>query len=125
MITIDVDSEEPMFKQLVQQIKQALESKLLTPGDALPSIRQLASDLELNAKTVAKAYRLLERDKILEANGPKGSKVRVDALEHLSFDIQAWLLLELRDAINKYRQAGATDSEIRQAFNLTIAEQGN
>ncbi|MBF7074152.1 GntR family transcriptional regulator [Glaciecola sp. MH2013] len=121
MITIDLDSAEPLFNQLVLQIKRAVESELLQPGDALPSIRQLASDLELNAKTVAKAYRLLERDKVLESRGAKGSFVANDALRNLSFDINEWLQTQLSDDVEKYRAAGATDSEIRNVFNQVIS----
>jgi GntR family transcriptional regulator len=61
-ITIDIDDPVPQFEQLIEQIKAAITAGVLKPGDALPSIRQLANDLELNSKTVAKAYKLLERE---------------------------------------------------------------
>ncbi|GLR70573.1 GntR family transcriptional regulator [Agaribacter marinus] len=125
MITIDLESATPLFKQLIVQIKLAIDKSLLAPGDALPSIRQLASDLDVNAKTVAKAYRLLERDRILESKGAKGSFVRTDALDHLAFDIQQWLISELISDIDKYRLAGATDSEIRNTFSQVISKLGN
>ena len=54
-ITIDLDDPIPPFNQLVGQIKQAVASGALAPGDPLPSIRQLANDLDLPHKTVAKA----------------------------------------------------------------------
>ena len=125
MITIDLNSAEPLFHQLVAQIKGAIESEQLCPGDPLPSIRQLASELELNAKTVAKAYRLLERDQVLVSNGAKGSFVHTEAKKHLSFDINEWLQHALMDDLKKYRAVGATDSEIRNAFNLAIAAKRN
>ncbi len=65
-VTIDIESEEPLFAQLVGQIKQAVQASKLEPEQALPSIRQLASDLSLNNKTVAKAYKLLERDGVIQ-----------------------------------------------------------
>jgi GntR family transcriptional regulator len=125
MITIDHDSAEPLFNQLILQIKKAIEDNALQPGDPLPSIRQLASELEMNPKTVAKAYRLLERDNILTSKGAKGSFVRLDAVEHLSFDIKAWLRDEIEVDIAKYREAGATDSEIRNALNQLISSTGS
>lgn len=67
MITIDLDSKEPLFNQLIMQIKKAVEKQLLAPGDAFPSIRQLASELDVNSKIVAKAYTLLERDNVIES----------------------------------------------------------
>ena len=55
-ITIDIDNPVPQFEQLIEQVKAAVTAGVLKPGDSLPSIRQLANDLELNSKTVAKAY---------------------------------------------------------------------
>ncbi len=54
-IRIDIDDSVPLFAQLMEQIKRAVQEDQLAPGDALPSIRQLANDLDLNSKTVAKA----------------------------------------------------------------------
>ena len=55
-IIIDIDASIPLFAQLIAQIKRAVLSDNIGPGDPLPSIRQLANDLRLNSKTVAKAY---------------------------------------------------------------------
>ena len=54
-ICVDSNSSLPQYKQLIDQIKSAVSSGQLKPTDPLPSIRQLANDLELNNKTVAKA----------------------------------------------------------------------
>jgi GntR family transcriptional regulator len=125
MITIDLDSPEPLFNQLVTQIKKAIENKQLRPNDALPSIRQLAADLDINAKTVAKAYRLLERDNVIESKGYRGSFVHIDAIENVQVDIKEWLNQVLAVDIEKYRKAGVTDSEIRIAFNLALSNSPN
>jgi GntR family transcriptional regulator len=55
-ITIDMDDPMPIFSQLIVQIKQAVAADKVKPGDPLPSIRQLANDLEINSKTVSNAY---------------------------------------------------------------------
>jgi len=121
MITIDLESTEPLFNQLIVQIKQAVDNKVLLPGDSLPSIRQLASELDINSKTVAKAYRLLERDKVIESKGYRGSFVHPNPFENTNTDIKACLHQELNKDIHKYREAGATDSEIRIAFNMVVS----
>ena len=72
-IIIDIDASVPLFAQLIGQIKKAVLCDKIRPGDALPSIRQLANDLELNNKTVAKAYRLLERDSVIQTKGYRGT----------------------------------------------------
>lgn len=122
MITIDLNSPVALFSQLIKQLKQAIENKILLPGDALPSIRQLAADLDINAKTVAKAYSLLERDSVIESRGARGSFVHKDALLHLDTDINAWLLEVLTQDIAKYRAAGVTDPEIRIAFQQILSK---
>lgn len=116
MITIDLESSEPLFNQLISQIKQAIKSKELRAGDALPSIRKLASELDVNAKTVAKAYQLLERDQVIQSKGYRGSFVHPNALENIDFDINKWLEQQVSKDIARYREMGATDSEIRIAF---------
>lgn len=121
MITIDLQSAEPLFNQLMAQIKLAIQHKKLVPGDALPSIRQLAADLDINAKTVAKAYRLLERDSVIESRAFRGSFVHAAALENLQTDINKWLHDVIAQDISRYRHAGATDSEIRIAFQQTLS----
>lgn len=121
MITIDLDSPEPLFNQLMTQIKLAVQQKNLLPGDALPSIRQLATDLDINAKTVAKAYRLLERDCVIESKGYRGSFVHSEALNNLDADIKKWLNEVIAQDISRYREAGATDSEIRIVFQDVLS----
>jgi GntR family transcriptional regulator len=115
-ISIDIDNGVPQFEQLIEQIKAAVTAGLLKPGDALPSIRQLANDLELNSKTVAKAYKLLERDSIIEAKGYRGTYVHPKAKTNCKFNLQEWTLRKVGDVIVELREAGVTDSEIRNAF---------
>ena len=121
MITIDLQSAEPLFHQLMAQIKCAIQHKKLVAGDALPSIRQLAADLDINAKTVAKAYRLLERDCVIESRAYRGSFVHAAALDNLHTDINKWLHDVITRDISRYRDAGATDSEIRIAFQQILS----
>ncbi len=121
MITIDLDSAEPLFNQLMMQIKLAVQQKNLLPGDPLPSIRQLATDLDINAKTVAKAYRLLERDNVIESKGYRGSFVHSQALNNLDADIKKWLHDVIALDIARYRETGATDSEIRVVFQNVLS----
>ena len=119
-IMIDIDSNTPMFAQLIEQIKKAVQTDSIKPGDALPSIRQLANDLNVNNKTVAKAYQLLERDSVIQTKGYRGTFVHPDAKANCSFDLNAWVFEKLSETIEALRKAGATDSEIRIAFGDVI-----
>ena len=115
-IVIDVNGPEPLFAQLIRQIKLAVDNARLRPGDPLPSIRQLANDLNLNNKTVAKAYRLLERDAIVETRGYRGTFVHADAKANSHVDLSQSITQKLASTVAELRDAGATDSEIRIAF---------
>jgi GntR family transcriptional regulator len=115
-IRIDIDDPEPLFAQLIAQIKAAVQAGRLRAGDPLPSIRQLAGDLDLNNKTVAKAYRLLERDAVIQTRGYRGTFVHPDARANSSIDLPAQVRDALHQTIHSLREAGATDSEIRIAF---------
>jgi GntR family transcriptional regulator len=122
-ITVDIDSPVPQFEQIIEQIKAAVTVGVLKAGDALPSIRQLANDLELNSKTVAKAYKLLERDAVIETKGYRGTYVHPGAKANCKFNLQEWTLRKLGETVAELREAGVTDSEIRNAFAGAIGRQ--
>lgn len=122
-VTIDLDNPVPPFEQLIEQIKAAVTAGALRAGDALPSIRQLANDLDLNSKTVAKAYKLLERDSVIETKGYRGTYVHPKARANCKINLQDWALGRLGETVAALREAGVTDSEIRNAFAGAINRQ--
>jgi len=71
-------SGKPVYLQLVDQVRAAVASGTLRPGEALPSIRPLAEELRVNRNTVAKAYAELESQGIIETLAGKGCFVRED-----------------------------------------------
>ncbi len=115
-IVIDIDGPVPLFAQLIDQIKKAVLTEKIGPGDSLPSIRQLANDLGLNNKTVAKAYRLLERDSVIQTKGYRGTFVHPEAKANSEVDLNELVVAKLTAAVADIKRAGATDSEIRIAF---------
>ncbi len=119
-ITIDTEDHIPLFAQLVSQVKKAVLDGKLSSGDALPSIRQLANDLDLNNKTVAKAYSLLERDEVVQTKGYRGTYIHPEAKVNSAIDLNEWALAKLSDVTRALREAGVTDSEIRIAFTKTM-----
>lgn len=120
LITIEIESDMPLFAQLINEIKRVVQQGLVKPGDPLPSIRQLAGDLDLNNKTVAKAYRLLERDNIIVTKGYRGTFVHAEARQNSTKDLNAVVQAKLNTTIAACRAEGATDSEIRIAFGLAM-----
>ncbi len=124
-IIIDIEDSVPLFAQLIEQIKKAVLSDQISPGDALPSIRQLANDLELNNKTVAKAYSLLERDSVIQTKGYRGTFIHPDAKANSTVDLNEWVMTTLSETIAAFRETGVTDSEIRIAFGNLMNNRNN
>ncbi|HEY3367725.1 MAG TPA: GntR family transcriptional regulator [Symbiobacteriaceae bacterium] len=70
---IDPSSGTPIYRQLVDQVRQAVASGVLRAGDRLPSVRDLAVELAVNPNTVAKSYQELEREGVIETPRGRGS----------------------------------------------------
>ncbi len=112
----------PIYLQLMEQVKHAIETGALRPGDQLPSIRPLAEELVINANTVAKAYRELEREGVVElrqgagafiakaAGARKGGSERVRAAQPL-----------VAETVEQLRARGLSDEEIRRLFEAELA----
>lgn len=74
-IHISAGSPQSIYRQIADQIRQAIVSGNLKVGDAVPSVRQLAKELAINPNTVAKAYSELTRDGVLEGQSGRGCVV--------------------------------------------------
>jgi DNA-binding transcriptional regulator YhcF (GntR family) len=72
---IDHEASDPPFEQVRAQVVAAVHDGALTPGEKLPTVRALATELGLAVNTVAKAYRVLEHDAIIETRGRSGTFV--------------------------------------------------
>ena len=85
-ISIDPKSGVPLYRQIIESVKFAIARGDLGPGDRLPTVRQLAVDLEVNPNTVIRAYREMEIEGALDTQQGSGTFVtnarpEVDALE--------------------------------------------
>ena len=96
MPTFEVDSSSPtpIYAQLDRSIRAAIATGKLEPGAQLPTVRQLAVDIAVNANTVARVYAQLERDGILETRRGVGTFVREStspqaALAHRERELRA------------------------------------
>src|SRR3954470_15915728 len=101
MPTFDVDSKSPtpIYAQLDRSIRAAIATGELNAGTQLPTVRQLAVDLAVNANTVARVYAQLERDGILETRRGVGTFVRESPSPQVA---RAQRERELRDVIRRF-----------------------
>jgi GntR family transcriptional regulator len=83
-VTILTSSPEPVYEQIVRQIHSGVAGGDLAPGAALPTVRQLADDLQINRNTVARAYKQLEDQGVIQTAGRKGTFVRSDAAREVT-----------------------------------------
>src|SRR5262245_8860971 len=109
----------PVYLQLIEQVKHAIDVGALSPGDQLPAIRRVAEDLVINPNTVAKAYRELEHEGVIELrqgtgafvseNGRAGRVARVRSAQPV-----------LQAALERLLASGLTPEEVRRLFEAEL-----
>ena len=111
----------PIYLQLMEQVKHSIETGALRPGEQLPGIRPLAEELVINPNTVAKAYRELEHEGIIELRHGAGAFVSPGArAKKLTDTMRAGQTL-VAAAVERLRARGVTDEEIRRLFEAVLA----
>lgn len=80
-ILLDIKSGVPFYRQIIDQVKTAIATGLLEPGDRLPTVRQLAVDLSINPNTVSRAYTELELTGLVETQMGSGTFVGQKSVE--------------------------------------------
>ena len=110
----------PIYLQLMEQVKHAIETGALRPGDQLPGMRPLAEELVINPNTVAKAYRELEHEGVIELRHGAGAFVAGTARGKKTDNLRAAQAI-VTAAIEKLRARGVTDEEIRRLVEAELA----
>ena len=113
-------SGHPLYLQLMEQVRHAVETGVLQDGDQMPGIRTLAEELVISHNTVAKAYTALEHESLLELrhgsgafiSAPRGAKSRATKL----LEAQS----KVRDVVEELRDDGFSQEEIRRLFESRL-----
>ena len=74
-LNLDFHSGLPIYTQIVNQIQSQLVNGILKPGDQLPTVRAMASELRVNFNTVARAYRILDEERIISTQQGRGTYI--------------------------------------------------
>jgi GntR family transcriptional regulator len=111
----------PIYLQLMEQVKHAVETGALRPGEQLPGIRPLAEELVINPNTVAKAYRELEHEGVIELRHGAGAFVSANGQGRKTADALRAGQAVVAAAIDKLRARGISDEEIRRLFEAELA----
>jgi GntR family transcriptional regulator len=111
----------PIYLQLMEQVKHAIETGALRAGEQLPGIRPLAEELVMNPNTVAKAYRELEHQGVIELRHGAGAFVSATAqAKKVTEKVRAGQAI-VAEAVEKLHKRGVTDEEIRRLFEAELA----
>jgi DNA-binding transcriptional regulator YhcF (GntR family) len=111
----------PIYLQLMEQVKHAIETGALRPGEQLPGIRPLAEELVINPNTVAKAYRELEHEGVIELRHGAGAFVSNAARARKTTDALRAGQAIVAAAIEKLQARGLSEEEIRRLFEAELA----
>lgn len=117
---VQTNTDTPIYRQLIDQVRRMAVSGRLKPGERLPSVRQLADELAVNPMTISKAYSLLENEGLLERRRGVGMVLRGD-------DRSAEELIEpaLTDLIRQARQLGLSRNKILNSLKDRWEETDN
>lgn len=105
-IAISYTSDKPMYEQIEDGIKKAIYDGVLQNNELLPSVRQLAKDLNVSAITTKRAYIDLEHEGLVYTISGKGTFVRLDKLPELQKSREKELLKKFEDTAAECRQVG-------------------
>ena len=111
----------PIYLQLMEQIRHAIETGALRPGEQLPGIRPLAEELVMNPNTVAKAYRELEHEGIIELRHGAGAFVAANGSAPKAAEKLRNMQSVVASTVERLRANGLTDEEIRRLFEAELA----
>jgi len=112
----------PIYVQIIEQIKHAIETGALRAGEQLAGIRPLAEQLAINPNTVAKAYRELEHEGVIEIRHGAGAYVAGNARSKRLTDKMRAGQVVARQAVARLRSRGLGDDEIRRLFEAELVD---
>ncbi len=118
---INPHSGVPMYLQLVEQVRHAVEAGALRPGDQLPALRKVAEDMVMNPNTVAKAYREMEHAGLIVLRQGAGAFVAHGQPHAEPRAVQKGRTV-VRRAVEALRELGLDEGAIRRLVDTTLAE---
>lgn len=121
-IIINNSSMQPIYEQIVSQIKAAIMKGSIKEEEMLPSVRALAKDLRVSALTVKKAYDALEEQGFIITVHGKGSFVSCANQELMLEEKRKEVENDIEMVIRKGRSCGMTNEELTELFILVLEE---
>ncbi|KAA1261372.1 HTH-type transcriptional repressor YtrA [Rubripirellula obstinata] len=111
---IDPANGQPIYSQLVRQIKFAIADSTLRPGQLLPSVRQISTDLAVNPNTVARAFQELQSENLIETLRGRGVMVTKEAPAACRKQRKTFIASRVSEVLNEALQSGMSTEDVRQ-----------
>jgi len=119
-VKIDPRSHVPIYLQIADGVRAAVAAGLYRPGEALPSLRALAIDVQVNPNTVQRAYDALEREGLVYSQRGKGLFVAEQGTASAQTHTQQAVRRALDEGIRAARAAGMSAEQVRVLFETAI-----
>jgi GntR family transcriptional regulator len=116
---VNQSSGIPLYHQIMEQVKHAIETGALRAGDQLPTIRKLAEDLVMNPNTVVRAYRELEHEGIVELRHGAGAFISDSVVRRTKVMRKGQAIMQ--SAMERLVELGLTEEEIRRLAESELA----
>ena len=121
LLHVDVRNGLAVYDQIVRQIKFAVADGVLRSGELVPSVRELARDLTINPNTVARAYRELQDDGVLETVRGMGLSVAATARRHCQAERTKLIRARLRLALEEALRSGLEAADVGSLMQAELA----
>ncbi|MBI1344826.1 GntR family transcriptional regulator [bacterium] len=122
LFRIDASNGLPIYDQISRQMKFAIAHGALRSGELVPSVRELAQRVAVNPNTVARAYRDLQIDGVLEPLRGEGLRVTAHAVDVCQRERLSLLKERLRGAISECRLSGLDTPQIRELVDAVLQD---
>ena len=122
-ILISNSSPDPIYEQIVRQIKGQIIAGDLAEGEPLPSIRKLAHELQISVITTKRAYEELDKEGLIDSVGGKGTFVAYQNQEFLREKRMKLVEAKLSDALHEARTLGVSHEELVEMLRLLWEEE--
>ena len=110
-----------IYEQIVRQVKYAVAGGALKPGELVPSVRELARELAINPNTVARAYRELQGDRVLDAVRGTGLEVASGAAERCRNERIKLIRARLKQVLAEAKRSGLDCADLRALVDKELS----
>lgn len=119
---IDPRSHVPIYRQIAEGVRAAVAAGVYRPGEAVPSLRAMAIQIQVNPNTVQRAYDELQREGLIDARRGKGLFVAEHGTPAAQTHAGDGVRRALDEAVRAGQAAGMTAEQIRDIFNAALKQ---